>query len=478
MENIEVQQTLSDLKKLENIWGEKYLYENEYFRVLRFRENEFKAKYRINLFKKIYLYLFFIPSSFIKFFINILFILFKPGKEIQKSKLKHDFLFVSHLTKSNPNLEGEDRIYGQYLNNNFSRETITVYFNHSKLNEKLELKINDNFNRNILLLPKNLQIRVSLNCILSIYLDALRKYFLFCFKSKFPSIIDKRLAIRALYSQVSRRSISNHFIYVQFIKLLQSSNISNVIIPFEGHAYEYVIKRACKIYPKTNLIFFQHAPVSRGQFSMMNKTLIENNIVLFSSELVKKWFIKNKILDKAKALTIGSPKFVKVKKRNVKTNTILLTPEGLNTSLFNFLKAIPEIKKIFCNYRILLRLHPDMRMTLLNYFVVKLFVWTNRLEVSKCSLISDLEKSKYCIFTASSVGLEAIANKCIPIFFGSALENELTNPLFIYEGRFKIFTFTELTSKTKNLPKLEIFYTNYYNKLNPRAIYDFIEKFE
>jgi hypothetical protein len=117
-------------------------------------------------------------------------------------------------------------------------------------------------------------------------------------------------------------------------------------------------------------------------------------------------------------------------------------------------------------------------MTLLNYFVVKLFVWTNRLEVSNSSLISDLEKSKYCIFTASSVGLEAISNKCIPIFFGSDLENELTNPLFLYEARYKIFTFKELALKRKKLPKLEFFYPKYYNESNPRIIDNFIKKIE
>jgi hypothetical protein len=464
MNRLEVQQTLSNLKALEVIWGEKYLYENEYFRVFRFRENEFKARYRNNLFKVSYLYLLFLPSFFIKLIANILFIFFKPGKKIQSNDKKYDFLFVSHFTKSNPN-------YAQCLNENSDSESITIYFNHSKPNEKFELRLNTSRNRNILLLPKNLPIKASLESIIRIYLDALNKYLLLFFSGKFGSISDKRIIIGAIYSQISRRTISNHFIFIQFMEILQNSSISNVVIPFEGHAYEYVIKQACRISPKTKIIFFQHAPVSAGQFSMMEKTLIDNHLILFSSAIVRNWFISNEISSKAKSYTLGSPKFREVKDINSKSNIILLTPEGINASIFRFLKTLPKIEKVFRNYKIILRIHPDIRVSLINLLLIKLFLQANRLEISKSSLTTDLKKSTYCLFSASSVGLEAIPYKCIPIFLGSDLENELTNPLFVYSQKYKIFTFQEFNSKNKKLPSIKKFYPNYYNKLNPKIIY-------
>lgn len=323
------------------------------------------------------------------------------------------------------------------------------------------------------LLPKNLPIGTSIRHIISIYWDANRHYvnLVFKFKPDSKSKYFHRLELAAIYSQIKRRTISNFFIRKHFDFILQHCEVKNVVITYEGHAYEYIINNLCEV-NDVNLCLYQHSPFSLGRFSMLNKKLINNNFVAFSSKIVRDWFVANDYLHKSHSFIVGTPKSSKPKFSQFELSEkkfILLAPEGVNSALKKYLSLARQLLKIgFVDVR--LRVHPDMN--LFYYHWCKLIIFRGRKGVDRSidNLDSDLCRSKYCVFTSSSVGIESLTHNCQPIFFGTELENIYCNPLFICASRFDTFLKIEgIELKTIKLKAKKSFL--YYDKLKPDALY-------
>jgi hypothetical protein len=403
----------------------------------------------------------FFPILVFKYFLNTLFVICLPGSYPNLSGKKIDYLFFSHFTKSNPK-NGSDRIFGKLLDSKKSVKRI-MYFNHSKFYQFFLLKDKKPEHT----LTKNLPIRDSIISINRIYTNAI--YLYFHILSKFKST--NGIEISTLFEQISRRTISNYFIKKQVEKIFLNNNVKNVVITYEGHAYEYIISSCINRLGGIKLFLYQHSPFSKGQFSMTSKKLINGNILLFSSKTVKKYFIENQLVKENSAILVGSNKYQKREKfaRRKKFQQVLLAPEGINSTFSDYL-GLSRILKSRMQINVVLRIHPDMNLSIKNYLKLKLFLFLGLVSLSNNSLKEDLKLSKFCIYTASSVGVEAIDNYCTPIFFGTKLDYKYVNPLYIFSNLnyidkdVKNFDFSEF--KEINWSKTE----NYYSKLKSNLL--------
>ena len=152
---------------------------------------------------------------------------------------------------------------------------------------------------------------------------------------------------------------------------------------------------------------------------------------------------------------------------------IVLAPEGLNSTLKEFL-YLAKILILQNHKKIVLRIHPALKVDIQNRYILRKLSKKDVFEISQSSLKIDLADAKYCIFRASSVGLESLAYQTIPVFYGNKWENENVNPLKIIDTDY-IFLDSENLKLLKSLkPKKDVTknWISYYSKLDISKFFD------
>lgn len=472
MDKSQLLDLVDKLKSIETKSNSSFRLENEFFRIIRFSESRF-YKYRTlndaGLLKIFILCILFIPVISFKILINILFVLIFPGK-IPKINNKYiKFLFISHATINHNYKNYNDRFYGSLINYKTNSLHFVVYFNHLKPFQKL-LSIRNQQAQTPYLLTKNLDLRSSLIEIYKIFKDGLMGFLKLLYLQNVRNRSEFALTLGSLYSQCGRRTVSNRFIYIQISNILKDSKVDNLVLTFEGHATEYLLKQCFKKYNENGSVFlYQHSPFSLGQFSALSHDLIKDSKILFSSPIVFKWFTKSKMPKTTTLFLVGSNKAVKNQKQIMKTtNTVLLAPEGSKHSIRQYIRLARILLENKDLNEIILRLHPDSYLSSITKCKLKILKRLQRIKISKVSLSDDLKVAKYCIYSASSVGVEAIYYKTIPIFYGTRLERIFTDPLFLGDDS-QHNNIDSQTNKFINFSKFRdksvLYYSNYNLKI-------------
>lgn len=451
------------LKEIESNPIFKYKEENEYLRIIRYSESILKKyKYFVsnNLYKTLLIWTLFIPLSLIIFLLNITFVLLFPGHYPKISKKSLDCLFISHATKSNPNLKGEDRIYGLLSKANKKYLSATIYLNHfSSLSFR---KTKWNQSKTNYLLSKNLPIRDSILVIVLININTILTYFRITFSALFRKNFNLSMQLGYLYNQVSRRTISNHFIGKQISRILNETDVRTIVLTFEGHSYEHVIQTKAELAKfKPRIFAYQHSPISPSQIH--NLSFIQNkcNAILFSSKHVQKWFYTLSNKDKSRLVLIGSNKSSGIMQKTFNKKSFLIAPEGNNRLVSEFIDIALILKQKFYKSQIIFRIHPDMYLNLKNMAKLSSIKKESEIHISNASLDKDLMSSEFCIYRGSSVGLESINYGCKPIFYGTQSERNVVDPL----------TLTNLPLKAKKMLVMKDQKYLFFYKINKKFKY-------
>ena len=456
------------LKEIESNPIFQYKLENEYLRIIRYSESTFKKyKYFLsnNVFNALMIWMLFIPLSLIISLVNISFVLLFPGHYPKISKKKLDCLFISHATKSNPNHKGEDRIYGHLNKANRKYTSATLYLNHFSILSFKKPKLNQSKTK--YLLSKNLPLKDSILVIILININAIFAYFRITFSLLSRKNSNLAMQLGYLYNQVSRRTISNHFIGKQISKILNETIVRNIVLTFEGHSYELVIQKKAELVKfKPRIFAYQHSPISISQIHNLRFIQNQCHAILFSSKHVQKWFYAHENISKSKLVLIGSNKSIGIIQKSFNKNTFLIAPEGNNRMVSEFINIVLLLKQSVYKSQIIFRIHPDMYLNLKNMAKLSAIRKQFKIHISDGSLDKDLMISEFCIYRGSSVGLESINYGCKPIFYGTQSERKIVDPLAL----------TNLSLKNKKMSVMKdqkyLFYYNinekfeYYNKLD------------
>ena len=130
------------------------------------------------------------------------------------------------------------------------------------------------------------------------------------------------------------------------------------------------------------------------------------------------------------------------------------------------------------NTKYILRLHP--KIDKINFLKKnKKYLENNKkIQISKSSLIKDISKSKYVLYRASSVVVEALQQGLIPIFYHDEKNYFQSDALWQLKSRFIIKKTSELNDILKHrrfLNKKKIaqniqFANNFYRPINNKVL--------
>jgi hypothetical protein len=395
--------------------------------------------------------------------IKKIFYFFDNKTSFIKNKKRIDILIISNCVST---VNKNDIYFGnlKYLLKKKKINTLSVFRNLTPLKSKFLKK----FNKKHLLLSKRLEYHKEF-LILCFFL---KETFLFIFSRKYFSL-KKYLSIKDLFS-----IIPNLRLIFQLEELLKFYKPKFIMFTYEGHAWERLLVYLCnKSQFRIKSIAYQFSMIKKSQEGFFNKLKEKYNpdFIATTGKIPHK-IIKNRIKF-SKIIKLGSPKYCKKVEKNLKNNNILVALDTDEHSLFkivNFCKlfAINNIK-----YKIILRLHPILNNNKkLIQDINKIIINVPNIKLSKSSLNNDLKRTKYLLYTESTICLTALKFNIVPLFLNF---NNVKNIFDRYFPKKNIInTFNDLKSflEDKKNKKLSQYFKNYRDNYFEKYEIKFLEK--
>lgn len=413
-----IQSQLTKIKELNN----NYLYSVPWIQPVKIDEHiihkDYEFIYKFRIIKYLYYFLlslFQILSSILKIFISI----FKREKITKKSA---NVIILSHLIDPK-HISFKDDFYFGELQKNIENKKFNckkVFLNHTSISSK---KLS---NQETIILPKidcfSLEIKVFTKLI---------SLFFFSIKN-ISKLIRKKVQITVVIIFIlkifSYQTQSAFRIAFQIKKILKNYSAKYLIITFEGHCYEKMIKL---LNPDIQLFSYQNTPLSNSQYSLkFNNTKTLPNII-FTKNYYYKEFLDNTLEIQTKTFVLGDLTYKKHDsiQNNPQPNSILLIPEGTLSEVNVMLKFIKDNYKICSNLNFTIRFHPIYPKKLIQKAFLD-FKQARNVFFSNSSIINDFKNNKYVIYRGSSLVFKAIDSGLIPLYLNFGVN---VNILDIYD---------------------------------------------
>ena len=435
------------LQDIVNENPDQNLLSNSYFRVPK-NNPEFLKKYKSLEFLNsgriaIIVILFAIPKILLNLTTSLFgsILLAKQYKYFTIKNKTRGALFVSHGTRNN--LSGETDVYFSDIPSIIGRQKCTIlYLNHNngkyKVNSK---KLSQKPNCvNSILMPKFLRptefVQYLDHCLklLRIQIKISQSY---KDKNSFKAII----LIHAIKWIFSRESYNNYLIIRRIKEINSQIWIDMAFFTLEGHSYEEIAANFIKSKnDKVKLFLYQHSPITKAQkgveYFLRN---LKYPVTLLTTGPAYSKFLMTFSLQN-KVFCIGSNKIIESNTNQItKINNLLVAPEGTAMASNQFMHYLIRISKIYQSYSFILRLHPNLRF---NISTVILKMRVNKLKnvhISKKSLLQDLQRSQATLYRSSTVALETLKARNIPIFVDFTGDTDL-NVYSVIKNDFPILS--------------------------------------
>ena len=274
------------------------------------------------------------------------------------------------------------------------------------------------------------------------------------------------------------------------IKLVlnKMQNLKNLIITYEGHAFENIIfKYTNKKKIKSFGYFFSVIrEFKNGIFYNIDKSY-RPNLIYTSGNVITKYLKKNINFKNKQIFTLGSDKhFIKKFKprKNFKKGKlkVLVCPEGLYSETVSMLELIKKntIKENNIDY--LFRMHP-----VIDKNIIKEKYSSKKIKFSKNkNILKDLNQCDVILYSGSSVSIQAINKGLIPIYYHKDKDLFSIDPVFqINELRVKnenqlnnLLNLILKNNKSIHKKKLKIqkYCRDYFTKLNSKHLFKNLKK--
>ena len=438
------------LQDIVNENPEQNLLSNSYFRIPK-NNPEFLEKYKFLKYSNsrqiaIIVILLTVPRIILKliieYFGSLLF-----SRQYKYFKIKHKVdgaLFISHAT--NNNLSGTTDLYFANLPIIIGKQKSTIlYLNHNKYHYKDNLaKVRQKVNcENALLMPKFLrpteftgylhhcfgliktQVKIS---------NKYRQY------DSFKSLI----TIYAIQWIFSRESYNNYLINQRTKEINKQIRIDMVFLTLEGHSYEEIVAKLIKSKnKKAKVFFYQHSPITKAQkgveFLLRN---LKYPVTVLTTGPTYSRFLSS-FSDLANTICIGSNKINKLQPNLfTEIETILVAPEGTTSASNEFIHYLIRTVGKYQNYSFILRLHPNLKFTFSTALLKLKLSKLKNVQISERTLLEDLKFSQATFYRSSTVALETLKIRNIPIYidFHGNLDLDVYS---VVEKKFPVLSINE-----------------------------------
>lgn len=208
--------------------------------------------------------------------------------------------------------------------------------------------------------------------------------------------------------------------------------LKNLIITYEGHAFENVIfEYANKKKIKSFGYFFSVIREYKNSIFYNLKKSYRPNTIFTSGTIVSKYLKENIKFNSENIFTLGSDKhFIKkikirkyFKKRKLK---VLVCPEGLYSETIDMLELIKESLSKQNNIEYLFRMHP-----VIDKNIIKEKFNFKKIKFSKNkNIFNDLNQCDVILYSGSSVSIQAINQGLVPIYYHKNKDLFSIDPVF------------------------------------------------
>jgi hypothetical protein len=378
-----------------------------------------------------------------------------------------NYLFVSHYIGQHNTDIHNDIFYGSMPLNaqNNADKNLLVYIDHT--NNKPVVHLNSRSK----IIAKTCDTRTRLRFIISNFMKSMI-YLKKAFRSLLLNFEETNSYLQLAMIQTKLTSASNEILAHNLSRYINTYNPNKIVFTLEGHPYEiFLANYLSEKFRDLEIIFWQLAPVVPSQHGFLdNIASFGTNSKIGVTGNTVKTYIENSVKKHPEVYVIGSPKFNFNEHLKSNGNCILFAPEGTKDAVYEFLNLVPKICEELSEHKVVLRLHPSV-VNLKDSRILGKYEKISNFELSRKSLSYDLERSKYCIFRSSSVGIESLNYGVQPIHFSIFDRGEL-NPLSLADTvYFQAKNSAELIQiivegKKNNLNKLRKAYGDYFEQMD------------
>jgi hypothetical protein len=215
---------------------------------------------------------------------------------------------------------------------------------------------------------------------------------------------------------------------------VQKYKIQNVFMTFEGHSFEQLIMDILKPH-NVNVYLVQHSPITENQkgVNYLLANANQHTNICVTGDIFVEYFIKH-LKFNGNVFKIGTHKYRNNTNSDLdKSKIILFAPEGKLTNLISYIRFILKLKKELTDYRIIIRIHPNLRVPFYIKLFLKIYESRDIFKISDKSLENDLRESEFVVYRSSAVGIESLFYFCVPIYLIEK-DNHGGDALLNYQG--------------------------------------------
>ena len=212
-----------------------------------------------------------------------------------------------------------------------------------------------------------------------------------------------------------------------------------IIITLENHAWErYLINSIKEIDSNIIVAGYQFSTITKNQFSkqyILKKKY--NPDIIFTSGRAINSYLKNIFKKKIRIFNLGNYRqnLLKMVQKTKKQKKILFVPESPISEAEEFYFKCINLAKKNNDYNFTLRLHPMSHNKSLQKLIINKTKYLKNFNLSKKSLIKDLEQNNYIVYRSSSLCIMGALNGLIPLYFSSTTSD--LDPFFQINKKFK-----------------------------------------
>ena len=428
-----------------------------------------------------------IPLILLKFsmFIIMSFVFSRQNRTFQKKIKDTQVLFLSHGTKGNLLCSEKDTFFDlmpEVIQKLTNLKCAILYTNQDLFRFKTNNKMLGMKNKELthILLPKFLPMGEHIKYI-STTISFARRSLNIAVRRYFDSPVVSRILICSIPWYFSRATYSNLLLLNRVIEIHKQNDTSSIFLTFEGHSFEQlIVDGVVGQNLKTKIWLYQHSPIVPSHFGV--KSFLTNcnshiNVMTTGNFYINYFqsFSKNPNYN---IFGTSKSRFLINEGINEAINKIVYAPEGTNHATKIFIDLIENINKKSAEHIHVLRLHPDIKLSLsLRLKIARLRKYKN-FHVSTNNLHSDLMTANFLVYRSSAVGIESLKYDLLPIFYADPDHYGL-NVLF---SNAKAYCYAEnfneliniLNANKKLLPKLErkSLFDLYFSEINYNTFKD------
>ena len=248
---------------------------------------------------------------------------------------------------------------------------------------------------------------------------------------KIPNRVRRSVQLRVAVSQVSRATIRNQILAKEIIREIESSDVEEIWITVEGHAYERtIISNVSNESPDVRINLYQHAAITPEQMGIFDLLAdFGSRVHFFSSGKITHDYFKKHFPSLAENMQIaGSSKAVDIisignlpESQNRKF--LLFLPEGTAESAFSMLQLAIDFSRLERSRKLVIRFHPNTPRSAIK--TAHNLLNQSNIEISTITLSEDFKRSFACVYRSSATVIEALSFDILPVHFASDYDFDL-----------------------------------------------------